>query len=57
MADPQLFLNTSSDATLLAAIIEAAEQAAGAASDEEMQADVVAHDMVALFDGHALERI
>ncbi len=57
LADPQLFLNTSSDATLLGAIIEAAEQAAGAPRDEEMQADVAAHDMVALFDGHALERI
>ena len=54
---PGLFLNTSSDATLLRPILAAAERRAGVPSDEEMDADVREHDMHALFDGAALERI
>lgn len=51
LADPQVFLNTSSDARLLPAILDAAEAAAGRPGDEEMRADVAAHDMRTLFDG------
>ena len=53
----QLFLNTSSDATLLPAILAAAEAAGPPPTDAEMQADVAAHDIRPLFDGQALERI
>jgi hypothetical protein len=53
----QLFLNTSSDATLLPAILAAAQAAGPSPTDEEMQADVDAHDIRPLFDGEALERI
>jgi aryl-alcohol dehydrogenase-like predicted oxidoreductase len=53
----QLFLNTSSDATLLPAILAAAARADMMPSDEEMRADVDAHDIRPLFDGEALERI
>jgi aryl-alcohol dehydrogenase-like predicted oxidoreductase len=57
LAEPQVFLNTSSDARLLPATLDAAEAAtasaggAGRPSDEEMRADVVAQDMRTLFDG------
>ncbi len=54
---PGLFLNTSSDATLLAATIDAANAAPGLPSDVEMEADLVALDIAPLFDGGALERI
>jgi aryl-alcohol dehydrogenase-like predicted oxidoreductase len=56
LADPQVFLNTSSDARLLPAILDAAEALGPGGtgdrpSDEEMRADVVAKDMRTLFDG------
>jgi aryl-alcohol dehydrogenase-like predicted oxidoreductase len=56
LADPQVFLNTSSDARLLPAILDAAEAAAEGAGPErpggeQMRADVAAHDMRTLFDG------
>jgi aryl-alcohol dehydrogenase-like predicted oxidoreductase len=54
---PQLFLNTSSDATLLRTILEAADRGGPAPTDDELQADVDAEGMVPLFDGGALERI
>jgi hypothetical protein len=54
---PNLFLNTSSDSRLLRPILEAAVKHGGVPSDEVMQADVEAHQMSALFDGGALERI
>jgi len=57
LGQPNLFLNTSSDATLLAATIEAAANVHGAPSDLEMEADLVAHDIAPLFDGADLERI
>jgi hypothetical protein len=60
LANPQVFLNTSSDARLLPAILEAAAGQAGGAgppSDDEMQADVTAHGVEPLFDGSDLERI
>ena len=56
LSHDQLFLNTSSDATLLPLVLDAA--AAGArCPDGEMQADVEAHGIEPLFDGEALERI
>ncbi len=54
---PGLFLNTSSDARLLGAIVAAAEGPLSVPSDEQMAADVDEHDMSALFDGGQLERI
>ena len=53
----QLFLNTSSDARLLRAILGAASQKGAVPSDEAMETDVRAHAMAPLFDGAALERI
>ncbi|HEX3462379.1 MAG TPA: aldo/keto reductase [Acidimicrobiales bacterium] len=57
LANPQLFLNTSSDATRLEAIIAAAQGDHVAPSDEAMEADAAALGMVPLFDGAELERI
>jgi aryl-alcohol dehydrogenase-like predicted oxidoreductase len=57
LADPQLFLNTSSDARLLPSILAAAEAGGDAPSDEEMAADLAAEGIEPLFDGSALERI
>ena len=51
LAEPQVFLNTSSDARLLPATLDAAEAGGDRPSDEEMGADVAAHDMRTLFDG------
>jgi aryl-alcohol dehydrogenase-like predicted oxidoreductase len=53
----QLFLNTSSDATLLSAALAAADDLGPVPADAEMQADVEAHDIRPLFDGADLERI
>jgi aryl-alcohol dehydrogenase-like predicted oxidoreductase len=52
-----LFLNTSSDARLLRSTLEAAAAGGEPPSDDELLADVEAHDMQPLFDGAALERI
>jgi aryl-alcohol dehydrogenase-like predicted oxidoreductase len=52
-----LFLNTSSDARLLPAILDAASSPGSTPSDAEMQADLDAHGIQPLFDGEALERI
>lgn len=57
LAVPRLFLNTSSDASLLASIVDAASAGAAAPSDAEMEADVAALDITPLFDGSQLERI
>ncbi len=57
LADPQLFLNTSSDATLLAATVEAASGPLDPPSDTELAADAARFDITPLFDGEALERI
>lgn len=53
----QLFLNTSSDARLLAVALEAAADPLPVPSDAELQADAAAHGVEPLFDGAALERI
>ena len=54
---PPLFLNTSSDATLLPATVTAASRRPVVPSAEAMQADVEAFAMTPLFDGAELERI
>ena len=57
LARPRLFLNSSSDARLLRATLEAAAAGGEAPSDAELRADVATYDMQPLFDGAALERI
>jgi len=54
---PGLFLNTSSDARLLGAVVAAAEGSLTVPSDEAMASDIEDHDMTPLFDGAELERI
>jgi aryl-alcohol dehydrogenase-like predicted oxidoreductase len=57
LAHPQMFLNTTSDARLLAPIIGAASGDLSAPTHDEMRADVVAEGITPLFDGEVLERI
>jgi len=57
LANPQVFLNTSSDARQLRATLAAAADAASAPTDDELRADVEAEGIQPLFDGAALERI
>lgn len=54
---PGLFLNSSSDATLLPAILEAASEPISLPSDEAMAADADRLGITPLFDGAELERI
>lgn len=54
---PGLFLNTSSDARLLPAIVEGATSRLPLPSAEELDRDVAELDMSVLFDGAELERI
>lgn len=57
LANPQMFLNTTSDARLLAPIIEAAAGDLSAPTDDDMRTDVVEQGITPLFDGEVLERI
>jgi aryl-alcohol dehydrogenase-like predicted oxidoreductase len=57
LANPQLFVNSSSDARLLPTILDAAEQDGPPPSAAELEADVAAHGVRPLFDGAELERI
>ncbi|HUV18356.1 MAG TPA: aldo/keto reductase, partial [Ilumatobacteraceae bacterium] len=57
LADPQLFLNTTSDARLLPMVVEAASGDLTAPADDELRADVVEQEITPLFDGAELERI
>jgi aryl-alcohol dehydrogenase-like predicted oxidoreductase len=57
LGNPQVFLNSSSDATLLPTVLEAAGAGGSRPSDDEMGADVAAYGIEPLFDGAALERI
>ncbi|MGH9269797.1 MAG: aldo/keto reductase [Ilumatobacteraceae bacterium] len=57
LADEQRFLNTTSDATLLAPIIDAATGPVEPPTDAELAADADDFDITPLFDGDALERI
>ncbi len=53
----QLFLNTSSDARLLRATLEAASAGGEPPSSDELRSDVDRFDITPLFDGSELERI
>ncbi|MBV8959118.1 MAG: aldo/keto reductase [Actinobacteria bacterium] len=57
LANPQVFLNTSSDARLLRPALEAATTGGATPTDAEMAADALAQGMQPLFDGGELERI
>jgi len=57
LAQPRMFLNTTSDARLLAPIIDAASGDLSAPNDDELRADIDAHGITPLFDGNDLERI
>jgi aryl-alcohol dehydrogenase-like predicted oxidoreductase len=57
LGNRQVFLNTSSDARLLRATLEAASGDGPAPSDAELAADALAQGMQPLFDGGELERI
>jgi aryl-alcohol dehydrogenase-like predicted oxidoreductase len=57
LGNPQVFLNSSSDARLLPTALEAAAAGGPRPTDAEMEADVVAHGVRPLFDGADLERI
>ena len=57
LADSQLFLNTTSDARLLPAVIAAAEAGADRPDAALLEADVLAQAMRPLFDGGELEKI
>ena len=52
-----LFLNTSSDATLLPTILEAAAGDLTAPTADELRADIDTYGITSLFDGADLERI
>jgi aryl-alcohol dehydrogenase-like predicted oxidoreductase len=57
LGDPQVFLNTTSDAGAMARVLAAAEGDLTRPDDAEMAADVEALDMAPLFDGTTAERI
>lgn len=57
LGNDDLFLNTSSDARLLPAIVAAAEGDLAIPTDAEMDADIQTFGITPLFDGGALERI
>ena len=57
LSNPQVFLNSSSDARLLPIILDAAEQGGPPPGDAELEADLAAFDVRPLFDGAELERI
>ena len=57
LADERVFLNTTSDARLLPAIVDAASGPLARPSDDELAVDEAAHDIAPLFDGDTLERI
>jgi len=57
LSQPDLFLNTTSDATLLPLILEAAQSDLSRPLDEEMNRDIAEFGVTPLFDGAALERI
>ena len=57
LAEPDLFLNSTSDARLLPLLFDAASGALDLPSDSEMAADQDTFDISPLFDGDSLERI
>jgi len=57
LAQPRLFIDSSSAIDQLPHVLAAAETAGAASSDAELAADVASYDMAPLFDGAELERI
>jgi aryl-alcohol dehydrogenase-like predicted oxidoreductase len=57
LGDPQVFLNTTSDAGAMARVLEVAEGDLTRPTETEMAADVDDLAMAPLFDGGAIERI
>jgi len=57
LGNDDLFLNSSSDARLLPALVAAAEGPLDLPSDDEMDADIERLGITPLFDGKSLERI
>ncbi len=57
LSQPDLFLNTTSDATLLPFILDAAQGDLTRPLDEEMNRDIAEFGVTPLFDGAALDRI
>ena len=57
LSQPDLFLNTTSDATLLPFILEAAQGDLTRPLNEEMNRDIAEFGVAPLFDGAALDRI
>jgi len=57
LANRQVFLNSSSDARLLRPVLEAASRDTEPPSSNDLDADVLEHEMAPLFDGAQLERI
>jgi len=57
LSHPQMFLNTTSDARLLATTIDAASGELTRPSDEALRADIAEQGITPLFDGLSLERI
>ena len=57
LSNPQMFLNTTSDARLLPAVVEAAVGDLARPTDDEMRADIADEGITPLFDGDLLERI
>ena len=57
LADPRLFLNTTSDARLLPLLVEAASGRLERPSDDELVADADDFGIEPIFDGGSLERI
>ena len=57
LSNPQMFLNTTSDARLLPSVVEAAVGDLTRPTDDEMRADIAHEGITPLFDGDLLERI
>jgi len=57
LSNDDLFLNTSSDATLLPHILDAAQRTIATPSTVEIDELIAAEELTPLFDGAALERI
>lgn len=57
LADPQLFVNTTSDARKLSVIFDAVTSGLGAPTEQELRDDIDEFGITPLFDGRELERI
>lgn len=57
LGEPDIFLNTTSDARKLPLILDAASEPAARPTDDDMRADIDSFGITPLFDGADLERI